>query len=37
MMINILLGVLFVLSVLILINLIITKNKYNEQMTFFFF
>ena len=34
MMINILLGVLFVLSVLILINLIITKNKYNEQMTF---
>ncbi|MBP6125766.1 MAG: DNA recombination protein RmuC [Leptotrichiaceae bacterium] len=33
-MINILLGVLFVLSVLILINLIITKNKYNEQMTF---
>ena len=34
MMINILLVVLFILSVLILINLIITKNKYNEQMTF---
>lgn len=34
MVINILLGGLFFLSVLILINLIITKNKYNEQMMF---